>query len=82
MIERIGAIWSATNTLAFIRDELTGRDLLHQLWLDDLGLTEWRLVPHFPTMGEAKATHRNPALVGRVVEESSGDDALAIEDEQ
>jgi len=59
--ERLGAIWNATNTLAFIKDDLTGKVLLHQLWLDDLGLTEWRLVP---IVDRDKPARRNPAFVG------------------
>jgi hypothetical protein len=59
--ERVGAIWSATTTLAFIKDELTGRMMLNQLWLDDLGLTEWRQVP---MINRGDPVRRNPAVVG------------------
>jgi len=81
MIERIGSLWTALNTLAFIKDELTQTMMLHQLWIDsETGLTEWRIVPQFLSIAEARASGRNPSLVGRVIEETP-DDALAIEDE-
>lgn len=60
-IKREGEFWSATNTLAFLKDPKTGKNLLHQVWINDLGLAEWRVVP---LLDSTVAPQRNPSYVG------------------
>ena len=71
--ERAGAIMNATNTLAWFREfDLSGNaiDTLYQLFIDDLGLEHWRMVPVVDRNGSRP--RRNPAVVGVAPE---GDDA-------
>lgn len=79
-LNRLGAMWSPTLTLGYIRDPLTDRLLLNQLWIDaETGLTEWRLVPMVDPNAKVE---RAPAVVMRVRDEPSDDDVLALEDEE
>lgn len=72
MVERAGATYTPTNHLAFIDDEITGRTLLHQLYVDEIGLTEWRVVPKYSSIAEARASARPAAQVGVIEWEEPG----------
>lgn len=65
--QRVNAFWSCTTTLGFMKNE-SGQRILHQLWIDDLGMTQWRPVPMIDP--NAPAT-RNPAVVGVVPDDAA-----------